>query len=257
MNFFSGKSCNAVSSNIKINENGELVCRYTDCQYCHSEMCYGGPYQCEHYCERAKVCSVQLEKDLEELKRQEPYGDEYYADLSSLEKEVKECKKLAKNLDVSNISVIVKIPEGSYYKTDIDVCKKRKFTLESRIVYQYENGIGSCVQMVNGIPFGHSLYADDIYYYEMKHLIQCVEDIPCKKVIFESTKNADKIYFMYNPHAEREGKPYNFTHKGEDYYGTVVFGKETSLDSGTKTMGLSEKERELVISFINKITNNR
>lgn len=80
---------------IAVNDVWEILCDYHDCLYCDNGMCGGGLYQCPHNIERAKVCLPEAIKDYEDLKSQEPYGEEYYMDLAELERRVNTYKRLA------------------------------------------------------------------------------------------------------------------------------------------------------------------
>ena len=63
---------------------GMINCTHYDCMFCSGGECNGGLYQCPYITERAQACLAGAIDDYEELKNSEPYGEEYYRDLSHL-----------------------------------------------------------------------------------------------------------------------------------------------------------------------------
>lgn len=82
---------------ISVTEYAEIRCRYSECPYCDDGECCGGINQCSHLSERATACLPSAISDYEELKKSEPYGDEYYEDLATLKQRVDFYKRLTES----------------------------------------------------------------------------------------------------------------------------------------------------------------
>ena len=81
---------------IRLNDWWETLCDYHDCTFCDIDgKCLGGLYQCPHIRERARAWLPATIQSYEDLKSQEPYGEEYYMDLAQLKRDVEKYRRLA------------------------------------------------------------------------------------------------------------------------------------------------------------------
>ena len=232
---------------MKVSDVGDLVCPYR-CMYSDDGICRGGLMQCCHLQERARVC---LEDEKEFFEQQRRYISEDDMDGQMYLQEMKtSIRRYERILRADKIDVIVKTSGLSYYKTVIDACVERKKTY-GNIIVEYANGIGRTMQYIGGMLFGSGeLYAEDIYYYEMKHIMDCYE-IPGHKNVLQE-KNS-KICFYYNPCAQKEGKPFNFSYDGKDIYGTVVFCKQVEKEDEKQTFSLGYRDISYIENFLDRI----
>ena len=226
---------------MKISMDGDLMCPYR-CVYSDDGICRGGLMQCYHLQERARV-SLEDEKEYFEQLQRYSFEDDIDGQmyLQEIKKTIRmyECILMADKIDV-----VVKDSAQNCYKTVIDACVERKRTFGSLFV-EYANGIG---RMMSGI-MGKEIYAEDIYYYEMKHIMDCSE-IPRNKKILQKENSA--ICFYYNPCAQKEGKEFNFSYDGTEVYGTVVFYKQVEKDDEIQKVTLEQADVNYIENFFNK-----
>ena len=232
---------------MRVSEVGDLVCPYR-CMYSDDGICRGGLMQCCHLQERARVC---LEDEKEFFEKQQRYFSEDEMDgqmyLQEMKKSIERYERI---LRADKIDVMVQASGQSYYKTVIDACAERKKTY-GNVIVEYANGIGRTMQFIGGMVFGSGeLYAEEIYYYEMKHIMDCSEIPGHKKILQEGNST---ICFYYNPCAQKEGKPFNFSYDGKDIYGTVVFYKQVEKKDEKQTVSLGQRDIGYIENFLDKI----
>lgn len=236
---------------MRMSEFGDLMCPYI-CLYSNNGECHGGLIQCHHLKERAKVCleeeKIFLKMQMKYCSKDDPDDERYLQDIKNT------IRKYEKILEADRIDVVVKKPSENSYKSVIDACVERRESFGSLIV-EYANGIGSSMQQVGGMVLGlGELYAEEIYYYEMKYIMDCPE-IPGHKNILQ--KDNCVIYMYYNPRAKEEGKAFNFIYEGTDIYGTVVFIKQIEKEEGKKTVSLNESEIDYIKKILGEESNKK
>lgn len=146
---------------ITINDEGEILCNYHNCMYLDGKLCHGGLYQCPNIIERAQACLNDALTDYEELKKQTPYGDEYYSDLAWYEQRIQEYKQITNQLQPKEITTMNDATNDNTNNIIYGICENTHlgtFTIANNL--SYEEAMDKLEKLItaakkNGTYFGN------------------------------------------------------------------------------------------------------